>query len=152
MLTRQQWLWLADHHEQVRSWSIRALVFAAIIYTGMIVKITWEKGKAPIPYKAATDFRGQFNCKEKLTPFDMGPFGGNTPSKPGFYEDARPLLFERHYTEMLDVEGLIHYPECIGAFLADTVESPNPTVFLLYDQQKGRVVYRIARIDDALKR
>jgi hypothetical protein len=53
---------------------------------------------------------------------------------------------------MLDAEALIRFPECIGAVLADNVENPNPNVFLFYDKHKGRVVYRIARLDDVLKR
>ena len=152
MLSQQQWQWFADNHRKVRRWSWNALTILILIYGALILKTIWDKGKAPIPYQPATNYREQFGCRAKLEAFDMGPFGGNTPPKPGFYEDANLFKLERHETGMLDVEALRHSPECIGAMLVDELDNPNPLVFLLYDKTKGRVVYRLARIDDVLKR
>ncbi len=88
MLTRQQWLWLADHHEQVRSWSIGALVFAVVIYTGLIVKMTWEKGKAPISYRPAISYWEKLGCGPAITILPSPP-----PKPQWFYEDASIFRF-----------------------------------------------------------
>lgn len=147
MLTRQQWLWLADHHKEVRSWSSLALVFAVVIYVGLITKVTIEKGKAPISYRPAISHWEKLGCGPAVI---IQP--GQFREPQGFYEDASIYRLERHYTFMMDIEVLTTKPECFSAGLADDVDNPNPFVYLLYDKQKGRVIYRIARLDDVLKR
>ena len=152
MLTQKQWQWLAHNHRKVRRWTWTACAIGILIYAALILKTIWDKGKAPIAYQPATNYQEQFGCQAKLEPFDMGPFGGNTPPKPGYYEDASRFRLERHYTAMLDVEALRRSPECVGAMLADELDDLNPIVFLLYDKDRRHVVYRLARIDDVVKR
>jgi hypothetical protein len=152
MLTREQWQWLADNHAKVRRVSMNVLAILFLIYVALIFKTIWDKGKAPIPFQSQTDFRGKYDCATKLTPFNIGPFGGSTPSKEGYYNDASLFRLERHETFVTDVEALKLYPECVGAFLADNIDNPNPAVFILYDTKKKRAVYRLAHIDDAVKK
>lgn len=152
MLRQEQWQWLADNHAKVRRVSINTLAILILIYIGLMFKTMWDKGKAPITFQSQTDFRGKYDCAKKLDPFDMGPFGGSTPSKEGYYNDASLFRLERHETSMIDIEALRRYPECIGAFLADNIDNPNPIVFIVYDTKKRRTVYRLAHIDDAVKK
>lgn len=152
MLTQKQWQWLADNHTKVRRVSINTLAILLLIYVGLIFKTMWDKGKAPIPFQSQTDFREKFDCEKKLTPFNLGPFGGTTPPKEGYYNDASLFRLERHDTSMIEIEALRRYPECIGAVLTDNIDSPNPFVFVVYDSNKRRTVYRLAHIDDAVKK
>lgn len=152
MLTQKQWQWLADHHLTVQRWSWNAVALALVVYAGLIGKTMLDKGKAPIPFKPVSDYRTSFGCKEKIAQYDMGPFGGNIPPKPGFYQDASVFRLERHYTGMIEVGALKKHPECIGAMLADNLDNPNPLVFIIFDSATQKPVYRIARISDVLKR
>lgn len=147
MLTRQQWLWLADHHQEVRNWSSLVLVLAVFFYLGLMFKVTYEKGKVPISYRPAISYWEKLGCGPAVVIQPSPP-----PKPQGFYEDASIFRLERHYTWMLDIEMLTTKPECFSARLVDDANDPNPFVYLVYDKNKGRVVYRIARLDDALKR
>ena len=110
-------------------------------------KPAFDKGKAPIPYRPAINHWVKLGCGPAVI-IQPGQF-----KKPeGFYEDASILRLERHYTWMVDIEVLTTRPECFSASLADEADNPNPFVYLLYDKNKGRVVYRIARLDDVLKK
>lgn len=152
MLTQKQWQWLADHHDKVRKWSWNAVILGLVVYVGLIGKTMLDKGKAPIPYKPTTDFRGKFDCLNKTAKYSMNSPGGNQPPKIGYYSDASILRLERHYTSMTGIDALREYPECVGAVLADNIDNPNPLVFILFDPVAQKPVYRIARIGNALKR
>lgn len=147
MLTRQQWLWLADRHKEVRLWSSLALALVMIVYVGLMAKTAIDKGKAPISYRPAVSYWEKLGCGPAIAILPISP-----PKPQWFYEDASIFRLERHYTWTMDTEMLITKPECFGARLADDANDPNPFVYLVYDKSKGRVVYRIARLDDALKR
>lgn len=147
MLSKKQWMWCAERHQKIRTLMIAALVFAVFSYLMLIIHITIEKGKSPEPFKPMSNFRGAFNCNEKIIQYDMGPFGGNTPSKPGYHEDANALLLENHWSGMINIEALLKHPECIGAILADNANSPNNYALLIYDTQNNKTIYRILRFN-----
>ena len=152
MLSKKQWQWLADHDVQVRNFSTLALVIGSFLYLGLVIKTGVDSGKGITPYGSATYFMKSFDCFKLASQTQMHSPGGNAPAKPGYYQDANSFKFERHWTFMYDSRLLLQSPECVWAMMADQSNSPDPFVIILYDTKTNRPLYRIARLDDVLKR
>lgn len=154
MLKKEQWQWLADHHRKVRNYCVLGIILVFALYVVMIGKMMLvDVGKTdnPIPFTPKTNFSEKFHC-DKIDQFDMRSKGGNTRPKDGYYEDANGLLLEWHKTFMYDERLLFDTPECIGAGMADSSNSPNHFVIIIYDTKTHKPIYRIARIDDVVKK
>ncbi len=144
MLSREQWQWFADNHKKVRMLCIVGLVLGFSIYIVLVVKAGIDKGKAFAPYVPHTNFTDIFKCKDKVGNADMNSQGGNLHAKAGYYEDASGWRLERHYRFMYNSSLLFNSPECLGAMMADSSNSIDPFVIIIYDTNTRRPIYRIA--------
>lgn len=66
--------------------------------------------------------------------------------------DSRALLLENYYTIVFGAEILDKHPECLGAYISDKQHWPEPYAILLVDRDTQKTVFRIARLQDYLRR
>jgi hypothetical protein len=148
MLSRKQWLWLADHHAGVRRACGVSLICSVVIYAGLLLNVMMQKGKVPTT-DSSTVARSKAGCVKAHPapdPYYLGPEPQVEGDVPVRYDEMNILRLESYRTEIFDVRVLDDDPKCFGALLVDELTESKPFMIYLYDKEKNKPVYRIEQL------
>ena len=162
MLTKNQWLWCAEHHRSIKKIAITFFVATLLIYCYVFIdRFFWQRN-APVIYRPAISQMDKFNCRtdevfdmfipSEMTSTALSESLANTNPGLASVRDARALLLEFYETTIFGSEILEKRPECLGAFIADEKNSPEPYAILVVDRSTGKTIFRIARLHNYLTR
>ncbi|WP_321945842.1 hypothetical protein [Paraburkholderia sp. J10-1] len=149
MLSRKQWLWLADHHGGVRRACFVFLVISFFAYVALVYNAMWKKGKSA---SHQIDYQVLINAGCMKNPLQRDPYYlGPIPYRHGEavirYGDGNPFKLENFRSEVFDLNILSDDPVCFGAYLKAEAADSQDYVFYLYDKASGRIVYKISKIN-----
>lgn len=162
MLSKEKWLWCAEHHELIRTLVGASVSICFAVYFSIFLNRFWWTNKIPIQYKPAISQMEKLGCNDYEVGEMFIPSKNKIAALNGNFEnyvreplergDARLLLLENYYTKVLGSEILDRRPECLGAYIADKQNWPEPFAILVVDRNSGKTIFRIARLRDYLKR
>jgi hypothetical protein len=162
MLSKNQWLWCAEHHSGIKKFSTVVGIVAIATYAYLFMETFWWNNKVPDTYVPAESQFEKMNCntyevREMVIPsvnkkIALAGDMRNYVPDPLERHDARALLLENYRTGVIGAEILTKRPECLGAIIADKQHSPYPSVLLIVDRETGNTIFRIARLQDSLTR
>lgn len=162
MLTKKQWLWCAEHDQSIRQVAMLLIALLGMYIAYIATERFWWENKLPINHQAKNSMVAKFNCQSEEVSEMFIPSLKERRARNGDLRDyqvsplergdARPLLLENYQNLVIGSEILQRRPECLGAFIADKQDWPQPFVFLVVDRKTGETVFRIARTRDYLKR
>lgn len=157
MLAKNQWLWCAEHHKQIRTTTVVVISILLLAYCYVFLERFWGQGKAPPVYYPKISQMDQLNCRTAEVNAMSIKSSTQTPNRateadPGYKSDANPLRLEFHRSSAISAEVLEKRPECLGAFIADMQHYPAPYAILVINRNTGKTVFRIARLQDYLTR
>jgi hypothetical protein len=151
MLSKQKWIWCAEHHIFIKK--LFAIVFCllATICLALFIKVFWWQNKVPSQYPGESMQRQRFGCngvelgdmfipsmnKLEALKGDLSNYSADPLER----SDARFWLLENHRTVVLGAEILDKRPECIGAYMADFKNSAEPFAILIVDRQTKKTVF-----------
>ena len=147
MFSRDQWQWCADNSSLIRKRSKAIIFILIVLYTILFANKVVEQGKSRIAYAPDLKFLQKFDCDGKLRQRDL-----ISPKSPDYRGEANIFLLSQYQTVMLDASSLNTAPECLGAMLYAYKDDPNHTVWILYDVVNKRPLFRIAHIDNEVKK
>ncbi|WP_411877771.1 hypothetical protein [Polaromonas sp. YR568] len=162
MLTKNQWLWCAEHQKQIRTTTIVVFSIFLLTYCYVFFERFFWNNKIPIQFHPEISQMAKLNCytedvggmfipsvqkKREL----QGDLRNYVPD-PLERSDARFVLLENYFTSVIGSEILEKRPECLGAYIADKQQYPEPYALLVVDRGTGKTVFRIARLQDYLTR
>jgi hypothetical protein len=162
MLTKNQWLWCAENHKPIKTTTIFLIVISLLMYGYLFIdRFFWQRN-VPVTYRPETSKMNKLNCStdevyEMFIPSarKTGAPSTTAPSANSEFKglsDARFSLLEFYATSVLGSEILEKRPECLGAFIADKQNWPEPYAILIVDRNTGKTIFRIARLQDYLTR
>ncbi|MDR9838195.1 hypothetical protein [Herbaspirillum huttiense] len=150
MLSRGQWQWLADHQHGAKTVSLILLWAAVATYSYKFLSVFWWNNKIPIQHRldvsqmdhleCATDEISKFIIRKRENPDPLTRY------------DASPLLLEKYMTTTFGSEIVGMRPECVGAYIADTVGWPEPFAIVIVDRETRKNIFRITYLRDYLNR
>jgi hypothetical protein len=150
MLSKDQWIWCAERHRAIRSFSLVALAAFASMYVYTAVDRWWAQGKAsPVYVRNEPSRWSQLGCGSDDV-MAMFQFGGASTSVA--VQDARWIHAEFYRSETIGAEILERKPECVGALLADLRQYPDPYAISIVDRATGKRIYRLVRLNGFLDR
>ena len=162
MLSKEQWLWCAEHHSGLRKLIVGLATAGIAVYLYFFMETFWWNNKIPDTYMPAVLKINEMNCdtqdvREMFIPSinKIRSLAGdmrNYVPDPLERHDARVLMLENYTTSVVGAEILDKRPECIGALIADRQHAPNPSVLLIVDRETDKTIFRIARLKDSLTR
>jgi len=150
MLSRRQWKWLADHQNGVNNFFRIMLLLMLTTYIYNFINVFFWNNKIPIQHRLDVSLAKKFKC------FDGEGsrfFIEDRPtSDPLERDDASTIFLEKYFTTSFGAEILERRPECLAAYISDTVGWPEPYAILVVDRQTRKTNLRITYLRDYLKR
>ncbi|NUT62002.1 hypothetical protein [Herbaspirillum sp. C9C3] len=150
MLSRRQWQWCADHELGIKLVLLYLFLVFLLVYTYNFLSVFWWNNKIPLQHHLNTSLAKKLNC------FDgdgRNFFIEDGPTSPPLgREDGSTLLLEAHFSTSFGSEILEKRPECLAAYIADTVGWPEPYAMFVIDRKTGKTIFRITYLRAYLNR
>lgn len=148
MLSRKQWLWLADHHVGVRQACLIFIGVAFFAYVGLVCDAMWKKGKVATTNSslAARKSSGCVDRYLKGDPAYLGPIRVSPNVEPVRYGDSNIFALQSFRTAIFDINTLAADPVCFVALLRDEETDSTRYVIYLFDRSKNKPIYQISRL------
>ncbi|WP_171939160.1 hypothetical protein [Herbaspirillum rubrisubalbicans] len=150
MLSKRQWQWCADHDIGIKLVLLYLFLVFLLVYTYNFLSVFWWNNKIPVQHHLDVSLAKKFKC------FDGE--GSNffiedwSTSEPLEREDASTFLLEKHFSTSFGSEILEGRPECLAAYIADTVGWPEPYAMFVIDRKTRKSIFRITYLRGYLKR
>ncbi len=141
MLSKRQWQWCADHDIGIKLVLLYLFLVFLLVYTYNFLSVFWWNNKIPVQHHLDVSLAKKFKC------FDGE--GSNffiedwSTSEPLEREDASTFLLEKHFSTSFGSEILEGRPECLAAYIADTVGWPEPYAMFVIDRKTRKSIFRI---------